>query len=500
MKKTLKSIISVTLCILMITSFCSLGAFAEDQEGSCGDGVVYSYSNGVLTLSYTGSGTGMMDDYIAYTDAPWYTYRKSITSVVIGDGITSIGDRAIFEYSSLTNINIPDSITRIGEEAFWCCTNLKSIVIPNSVTGIGEAAFGACSNLVSIIVEEDNPTFDSRNNCNAIIETATNTLIVGCEDTVIPDSVTSIGESAFDGCTSLTSITIPDSITNIGGYAFYGCMGLTSITIPNKVTSIGYRAFYGCNHLTSITIPNSVTSIGGYAFYGCSGLTSISITKGVTGIEKYAFAECKKLTSIRIPSSVVSIEPTAFYKDNIAVYCCPGSYASNVEYSTGLVTLYTEHNWQWVYNDNATTEADGTETLTCLDCGATDGERIKEGTKIIVPNKDANVKVAAATTIDYRSKVTIIATAAGIDEGYHLEMVANGQTYKGNRTEVKADLGELKNDVAYQVKVVKDNGEVQNNFTKDGGKITVNAGFFKKLIAFFKGLFGSLPSLTVKPN
>ena len=119
--------------------------------------------------------------------------------------------------------------------------------------------------LTSISVDSDNSVYDSRNNCNAIIETATNTLINGCKSTVIPDSLTSIGNQAFYGCTGLTSVTIPDSVTSIGNQAFYGCTGLTSVTIPDGVTTIGLWAFYRCTGLTSVSIPDSVTSIGKYS-------------------------------------------------------------------------------------------------------------------------------------------------------------------------------------------------------------------------------------------
>ncbi|MBR2589865.1 MAG: leucine-rich repeat domain-containing protein [Clostridia bacterium] len=144
-------------------------------------------------------------------------------------------------------------------------------------------------------------------------------LILGCEGTIIPNEinglpVTSIGSSAFYGCSGLTSITIPDGVTSIGNDAFYGCSGLTSITIPDGVTSIGSSAFYGCSGLTSITIPDGVTSIESFAFSGCSGLTSITIPDGVTSIGNDAFSGCSGLTSITIPDGVTSIEGWAFYR------------------------------------------------------------------------------------------------------------------------------------------------------------------------------------------
>jgi hypothetical protein len=198
----------------------------------------------------------------------------------------------------LTSMIIPNSITSIGDGAFYDCSSLTSITIPNSVTSIGEAAFISCTGLTSVIVEEGNTVYDSRENCNAIIETATNTLIKGCQNTTIPNSVTSIGLDAFWGCEGLTSITIPNSVTEIGGGAFGECTGLTSIIIPNSVTSIGRYAFCECYGLTSVTIGNSVTSIGNWAFIDCFGLTSVTIGNSVTSIGEGAFAYCESLKEV----------------------------------------------------------------------------------------------------------------------------------------------------------------------------------------------------------
>ena len=226
--------------------------------------------------------------------------------------VTSIGNDAFYECKYLTNITIPQNVTSIGDEAFCGCNNLKNIEIPNSVVFIGEYVFEDCFRLESIIVESGCQKYDSRDNCNAIIETSTDVLLYGCMNTIIPNNVVSIGEGAFCGCSNLKNILIPNSVTSIGAIAFAGCSNLSSIKIPNSVTSIGGEAFSGCKKLISVEIPNSVTSIGGAAFSSCSSLTSIKIPNSVTVLPDYVFGGCSKLTNIEIPNSIISIEDLVF--------------------------------------------------------------------------------------------------------------------------------------------------------------------------------------------
>ena len=267
---------------------------------------------------------------------------SSVTYMYKTYQVTIISSNALSGCTGLTKVSIPYTVTSIGTNAFGGCTGLTSIEIPEGVTSIDGSAFKDCTRLTNIVVSKSNKVYDSRDNCNAIIETATNTLVAGCKNTIIPNSVTNIGQYAFF---CLTSITIPNSITSIKPEAFYYCPDLTSIIvengntvydsrnncnaiiesttnslvigfkntiIPNSVTSIGDKAFVNCSGLTSITIPNSVTSIGEYAFRGCTALTSIEIPNSVKNIERSAFSNCKGLTSITIPYSVTSIGKSAF--------------------------------------------------------------------------------------------------------------------------------------------------------------------------------------------
>ena len=280
------------------------GLVAYKYKGTMPSGTSITLRNG--TTSITGSAfrycTGLTSIVIpnSVTDigAGAFAHCTDLTSVNIPNSVTVIRGDVFLRCSGLTSIVIPNSVTSIAIEAFCNCRGLTSIVIPNSVIEIAKDAFSYCSGLTSIVVESGNPRYDSHNDCNAIIETASNTLIVGCKNTIIPNSVTHVGDYAFSGRTGLTDIVIPNSVTAIGFMAFRDCTGLTGIDIPNSVTYIGYLAFDRCTGLTSIVIPNSVTKISDHAFDGCTGLTSIVIPNSVTEIGYEAFCGCTGVTDV----------------------------------------------------------------------------------------------------------------------------------------------------------------------------------------------------------
>lgn len=269
---------------------------------------------------------------------------SGLTSVTLGNSVTKIGDLAFFCCSNLASINIPESVTSIGDQAFYACYSLTSINIPSSLTNIGLDAFTICSGLTSISVEEGNTVYDSRDNCNAIIVTAKDEMIVACKNTTFPKSVKSIAKAAFNYL-DITSFKLPKTVTKIDGSPVYRCPELASIVveegnemfdsrdncnaiietssntliagckntvIPNSVTGIGDQAFIGCTNLESIVIPNSVTAIGSQAFSGCTKLESIVIPNSVTMINYGTFEGCTNLKSVTIGDKVTYIDMNAF--------------------------------------------------------------------------------------------------------------------------------------------------------------------------------------------
>ena len=203
-----------------------------------------------------------------------------LTSLVIPDSVTSIGEHAFEGCRSLTSLTISDSVIYIGSHAFAHCEDLNSVIIPSGVTFIGKGVFDCCCSLVSIDVDKGNSYYDSRNHCKAIIETCTNTLIAGCNNSVIPDDVISIAEMAFRGCLSLRSVVIPNKVISIGWCAFQFCHGLTSVIIPDCMMSIGDEAFANCSKLAEVYIPNNRITVGESVFRGCTNLKKIKIPEG----------------------------------------------------------------------------------------------------------------------------------------------------------------------------------------------------------------------------
>ena len=270
---------------------------------------------------------------------------QNLHTIIVSNSITKIEWHAFEGCLKLSAIRLSDQITSIDRSVFAHCVSLTKIQIPASVIFLGEDIFQDCVSLQTIIVEEGNIKFDSRRDCNAIIETDTNTLIIGCKSSKIPEGIEIIKHHAFFGCIGLTNIVIPASVLKIQRDVFINCSHLESIiveqgnltydsrgnsnaiidtysgelvggckntSIPQGVTSIGECAFWGCSYLTNIKIPEGVTAIEGYAFHGCSNLESITMPKGLERIERGAFRDCKSLLSAHIPHSVYHVGDYTF--------------------------------------------------------------------------------------------------------------------------------------------------------------------------------------------
>ena len=324
----------IVLLSLLAALCCLLTVSAAAESGTCGENLTWTLDGeGTLTIS----GTGEMEDF-DYYGAPWSKNRDSIKTVVMENGVTSIGSYAFFGCKNMASVTFPRGITAIGSCAFERCTGLTSVAVPEGAATIGSYAFMYCDNLTSVTIPESVTSIGGSvfYNCTSLTSIT------------IPESVTSIGTNAFDSCKSLTSINIPRSVKAIGEGAFSGCSSLTdvsitdldawcridfgnysatpmryaqnirlngskiaSVTVPEGITELKYT-FYGFKDLIRVTLPESLTSVGNYAFGDCTSLVGVNISGGVTTIGDCAFSRCSSLISASIPEGVTSIGYSAF--------------------------------------------------------------------------------------------------------------------------------------------------------------------------------------------
>ena len=397
--------------LFLVTAMLLSTTTAMAQGGTTGP-LTWNISGNTLTIS----GQGAMPNYDSPISAPWSSYMESIHTVLMENGVTTIGNYAFYYCENLTSLTMPNSVTTIGEWAFYYCLNLPSvtipdnvttigvhafsrcmslpeiilpagvttigrlafyecatltsIIIPASVTTIGEAAFYFCTSLTSIEVESENNNYASE---NGVLFDKSKTILVCCPsgkaEYVIPNSVITIGEWAFGSCQFYsTSITIPNSVTSIGDNAFVLC-GLFSITIPGSVITIGEHVFYGCSHLTSVIISDGVTTIGAGAFFLCTNLNSITIPNSIITIGDEAFRLCQSLTSIDVGSennNYASENGVLFDKSKTTLICYPAGKAGSYIVPNSVTTIVNEA----FYNSQSLTSIIISDNVTAIGWGA----------------------------------------------------------------------------------------------------------------------------------
>ncbi|MBR0413953.1 MAG: leucine-rich repeat protein [Clostridia bacterium] len=259
----------------------------------------------------------------------------SLTDISIPDNIKSIGEESFYKCKQLSAITIPDGVESIGKNAFAGCISAKSLFVSKTVTDIAAGAFSCCSGgLESIVVDSANAVYDSRDNCNAMMSTADDALIIGCKNTTIPQNTTEIGHYAFWRCSDLGNVVLPNTVTKIGSRAFYECEGLTSIALGTGVKTLGDYAFYGCADLSAVTGGSALTTIEYYAFSSCSDLEGFTFGDSLKKIGQSAFENCTVLESIDIPDSVTSLGKCAFAECIALKDIAIGSGVQTIEEST----------------------------------------------------------------------------------------------------------------------------------------------------------------------
>lgn len=498
-------------------------ACREYSDGRGGNAFIYLTKSGYLysklnnenikITSYVGLGGNVnipesIDKYnVTAIGKDAFNRKDQITSVTIPNTVVTIEDVAFEECEGLTNITIGTNVKKIGTSAFYGCNSLKSIRIPRSVTELGTNIIGKCSSISNITVDENNSVYDSRNNCNAIIETATNTLVSGCQETTIPINITKIGNRAFYALTSLENILLPDSIKIIDKSAFAYCENLTEITIPSNVSSIEPAAFSSCSKLEKINITEGVKNIGDWAFAYCYSLKSINIPKSVTIIGSDAFFWCSQLRSITIKNPNCDIVFLGYLcnddnNDLVSIYADTNStaqdYVKNHEnfkfISTGTATRCSNHQWKTITLEEATCVDIGFSKSTCSKCGYILRKEIPATGKHTISSIKI-VKNPTTTSTGIRKYTCKICGEEITESIPKLAKKANTITVKAKKPTIKYSKLKKKNQTIAVKKAM--------TVSKAKGKVTYTLSSAKKGKKSFKKYFkvnSKTGKITVKKN
>lgn len=361
------------------------------------------------TEDYTAYGSVKMGERIGIDISVRYKtgYNKNLGFVLINNqtelSLESFQDSSDKNAYDTYDIWLPARIgdyvvSQIGGKAFNGCESLEKIVLPKTINKIADDCFTGCINLRYIIVDSENITYDSRDNCNALIETKNNVLVVGCQNTIIPESVSEIGARAFRNC-PLSKINIPDSVKKIGNHAFSDCDLLTSLTIPESVTEIGDGAFQNCKNMKTVNIPKTVTKIGQAAFKNCQSLEKIDIPENIRTINASTFDFCNNLAEIVLPSSLKEIGECAFRCcDNLTSIYIPntvtkiGKSAFFACYKLPIIKipdLVTEISDSTFYNCSGLTQITIPSSIKSI--GATAFVYCNQLTRIIIPQNVVSI-------------------------------------------------------------------------------------------------------------
>lgn len=391
-----------------------------DDNGSCGTNATWYYNSTTKTLTI--SGTGAMTNYnwsgtISNDNRPWKNYKSDITSIVVNNGITAIGNKAFISIYNLTSVTLPTTgLVSIGNDAFKSCSSLSSITIPSSVTTLGYAVFSGCGELTSLTIPSG-------------VTAIPHSLCQYCyllETVNLPNGLTSIGYEAFYKCYVLSSISIPSGVTSIGHGAFSECRSLSSITIPSGVTELEYSTFSWCTVLTSVSLPEGLTTIGGQCFHCCNSLTSLTIPSTVTKITgtgnlSYKWGSCPALTDLYLNANPANLTwqyygDTDFIEDPLKTTRCHVPYS----YYNTYVSNFSGLNVTFVQNDPAGTEDEPYPIASLADWNAF-ANKVNTGAQPNIYAKQT-ANISGVTTTVGTSSHTFQGTYDG--QGYNINNVS----------------------------------------------------------------------------